>query len=165
MKVVPIGRILSSHGIKGEVKFRYYNEVQEDLSSYTSFLILRDGEYAELKPLRRRYGKGFFYILFEGVHDPDDARRLANQEVFVREEDLPELRGNEYYDYQLVGLEVRDHLHRPMGVVKSIFHTKKDDILVVEGKGEIFIPMNDEYIQSVRVDGGYITTTENAQSL
>ena len=34
MKFIPVGRVVAAHGLKGEVKFRYYNETGSAFLQY-----------------------------------------------------------------------------------------------------------------------------------
>jgi ribosomal 30S subunit maturation factor RimM len=42
--MIPIGRVLSAHGVQGEVGFKYYNASTEDFYRYTSFITEVDGK-------------------------------------------------------------------------------------------------------------------------
>jgi len=74
----------------------------------------------------------------------------------VREEDLPGLESDEYYDYQLIGLDVVNKVGELLGKVDSIIHTKANDVIVVKGEREILIPMIDIFISSVDIEHSVI---------
>ena len=88
MKWIPVGRVVSTSGIRGEVKFYYYNEVKEDFFDYTSLFVLKGDEYVELKPDEAKYRKHFFYLSFRGLSTVEEVSFLVTKELFVREEDL-----------------------------------------------------------------------------
>ncbi len=156
MKYVSIGRIVSTHGLKGEVKFLYYNEVSKGLYDYNTFLIKQQEEWVEIKPERIRGQKGFYYIKFQGYNTIEGVASFTNKELFVKEEDLPSLEADEYYDFQLIGLNVIDKKGDILGKVENIIHTKANDILVIGEKKEILIPMVDIYIKSIDLDASEI---------
>lgn len=163
MKYVPIGRILSTHGLNGEVKFRYYNEVKEDFSSYTSLFIPQDYQYRELKFSKVRIHKGLFLLSFEGLTSPEQVHFCMNREVFVPEDALPELDGETYYDYQLVGLSVISHGGEEVGRVSAVLHRHGTDFVVVTGREEErFLPMIEDYIAEVNLAQEYIKISESA---
>jgi 16S rRNA processing protein RimM len=159
---VPVGRVVSVHGLKGEVKFSYYNEVKDSFFQYTSFLAEDDDRQILLKPIDARLGKGFFYIRFEGFESPENVSFLVNKELFVREEDLPRLNDDEYYDYTLIGLVVLNQRHEKIGKVEEILHTKAYDIMVVNKKTELLIPMVDTYILEINLDNAFVKVDEDA---
>lgn len=149
MKYVSIGKIVSTHGLKGEVKFLYYNESPEGLFNYNAFLIKQAEEWVEIKPERIRQQKGVYYIKFQGHDTVEKVTSFTNKELFVKEEDLPPLKDDEYYDYQLIGLNVIDEKGNTLGSVQHVIHTKANDVLMVKGKKEFLIPMVDTFIKSI----------------
>ncbi len=161
MDIIPIGKIVSTHGLRGEVKFRYYNEVQEDFLSYTSFFTTAGG-IPEIRPQRVRWQKGFFYIVFEGIETIDDAGPLIGKELFVKTGSLPPVEEGTYYDFQLMGLAVVSHRGEAAGTVTEIVHQPGSDILVVDHNGEeIFVPMTDRFIRSIDREQSRIVLTED----
>ncbi|MCX8022589.1 MAG: ribosome maturation factor RimM [Syntrophorhabdaceae bacterium] len=149
MKYVPIGRITSAHGVKGEVKFYYYNEKKEVFYSYTSFFIQKDGLWFELKPVSKRPYKNVFIIKFKGLERLEDVESLIKNELYVRKKDLPKLDEDEYYVYELVGMEVFDEDGEKIGTVSGIIRTGSNDCLDIKGHKDILVPMVEEYIISI----------------
>ncbi len=160
MKYVPIGKIISTHGIKGETKFQYYNEKKEVLYMYTSFFIHENAGWRTLKPTGINLRKGLFYLNFDGLDKPEDVAFLINKELFVKEEDLPQLDENEYYEYQLLGLAVFDQEGVALGKVVQIIRTGANDVMLVKGEKETLIPMIEGYIQEIDVEYAFIKLTD-----
>lgn len=156
MKWIPVGRVVSTHGMRGEVKFYYYNEVKEEFLDYTSLFALKGDEYVELKPLKATYSKRFFYLSFRGLATVGEVSFLVTKELFVREADLPRLEDGEYYEYQLIGLEVITTQGMSLGKVTSVLHTGANDILIVEGERELMIPMVEGFVIDIDVSRGEV---------
>ncbi|HEY3275463.1 MAG TPA: ribosome maturation factor RimM [Syntrophorhabdaceae bacterium] len=163
MKYIPIGRAVGTHGLKGEVKVSYYNEAKDDFLRYASLFVRKGDEYAELHPIGRRIQKNLYLIKLKGFETPEEVFPLLNKELFVREEDLPALEDGEYYDYQLMGLNVTNRKNEIIGVVKAVVHTKGQDLLTVATGGEeIFIPLTEEFIEKVNLKDSSIIIDESA---
>ena len=47
MKFIPVGRVVAAHGLRGEVKFRYYNEDGTASLQYPSFFVDDNGKKIE----------------------------------------------------------------------------------------------------------------------
>lgn len=157
MGYVPVGRVLSTHGIKGEVKFQYYNDEKGVFYEYTSFLVKNENNrWVTFSPADKRFYKGFFYLKFKGFDSPEAASSLINKELFVKEEQLPSLNDGEYYEYQLIGLKVINQDDIGVGTVAEVMHTGAQDLLVVRGKKEILIPMVEDYIAEINLDSLFI---------
>ena len=89
---------------------------------------------------------------------------LINQELCVREEDLPPLDNDEYYDYQLIGLHVTNHKDDKIGMVTQVIHTGANSIIVVTGKEEILVPMVEGIIVRIDLEDSFIAIDEEALS-
>ena len=162
MRYIAVGRVLSTRGVKGEIRFQYYNESQSNLSGYAVLFADRDGQKIELRPSRVQPHRGHFLIQFTEVETPESASFLIGKELFVREEDLPGLDDGEYYDYQLIGLNVINERNEPVGRVTKVIHTAANDVIVVEGEREMLIPMQEEFILTIDVQAASIKIAEGA---
>lgn len=148
---VPVGRILSAHGIRGEVNFLYYNEVYQDFLRYTSVFYEKEGEMVELRVRRVRLKDKRFILQFEDVKDRTSAENLAGKTIYVKEEDLPKLEDGEYYVFQLLEAQVLDENGKTLGKVKNVLKIGPNSILEVKGDEEILIPMVEDFILKVDV--------------
>ena len=162
MGFIPVGKVVADHGLGGAVKFKYYNEDTENFYRYSSLITNKNERQAELKLTEVRFSKGFFYLKFEGLNSPEQVSFLINQELFVREEDLPPLENDEYYDYQLIGLHVVNHSGELIGTVSQVIHTGVNDIIVVKGKEEILVPMVEGLVSKIDLKNSLITIDEEA---
>lgn len=165
MRFIPVGRVVAGHGLSGTVKFQYYNEDVDQFYFYTSLYIEENEGQIKLNPTEVRFSKGFFYLKFEGLNSPEKVSFLINQELCVREDDLPSLDNEEYYDYQLIGLNVVNHNNDFIGKVTQIVHTGANDIIVVAGKEEILVPMVEGLILRIDLKESLIVIDEDALRL
>ncbi|MCX7858139.1 MAG: ribosome maturation factor RimM [Deltaproteobacteria bacterium] len=148
---IPIGQIISAHGIKGEVKFRYYNEVYQDFFRYTSLYYDSEGKKFELKVKKSRFKDQIFIVKFYEISDRTSAEKLKGKVLYVKQKDLPELAEGEYYLFQLIGLNVKNTREESIGLVKDVLSIGPNHILVVEGKEEKMIPMVEDFIVSINL--------------
>ena len=161
MKFIPVGRVVAAHGVRGEIKFRYYNEDVTASSQYPSFFVDDNGAKRELKSLHARPQGSLFLIKFaawrrrRGALSPaQGASRKGRGPCAVRCED-------EYYDYQLIGLAAVTEQDRTLGTVVDVMHTKANDILVVGGSREVLVPMTEAHIVSVSMEDGLVQVRED----
>ncbi len=162
MGFIPVGRVVSAHGVRGGVRFRYYNESESNLCGYGALFAENDGQKLALKPWRVQPRSGYFIIQFEGRETVESVSFLVGKELFVREEDLPVLGEGEFYDYQLVGLNAVNEQNESVGRVTDVVHTKANDILVVSGDRELLIPMHEEFILDIDMEKAVVTIAERA---
>ena len=162
MRFIPVGRVVAGHGLSGTVKFQYYNEDVDQFYFYTSLYIDKNEGLIKLNPTEVRFSKGFFYFRFEGLDSPEKVSFLINKELCVREEDLPSLDNDEYYDYQLIGLNVVNQNHEFIGTVAQVVHTGVNDIIVVTGKEEMLVPMVEGLVSRIDLKDSLIVIDEDA---
>jgi 16S rRNA processing protein RimM len=160
MEWIPVGKVVSAHGMRGEIKFYYYNEVKEDFLLYTSLFVVSDDVKTEIRPLQVRFHKNFVYITIAGLRNAADASFLIGKELYVREKDLPAVEEGEYYEYQLIGLDVINMQRKKIGSVESILRTGANDVLVVTGEEDYMVPMVEGYIEEIDVRTGFIRVNE-----
>lgn len=94
----------------------------------------------------------------DDIGDLDHAAALVGLELAVPESELPEPAADEYYTYQLEGLEVVTVAGAALGTVASVMPTGSNDVLTVRGTGrEYLIPVIKDVIRSIDIDAGTIT--------
>jgi len=96
-------------------------------------------------------------VHFGGVDNINDAEKWIGAVVLVAETDLPPLGENEFYYYQVVGMEVFDTKGARVGTIARLWPTPGGDLYVVEdGKKEYLIPVVKEIIAKIDFDAGRV---------
>ncbi len=149
---VAIGRITGVHGIKGEIKVAPYGDL-EGLAWKSVYIA--DKEY---KIIRSRPHKGIYLVVLDGVSTRDEAGSLTGRDVSVLKEDIPEPPEDEYYYFDLIGMEVWTDDNRFLGKIINIIATGSNDVLEIKGPlGEVLVPATVEMIQEVSMERKKVT--------
>ena len=130
-------------GLKGWAKVNSFTRPPENLFNFKNFFLEVDGVKGNIN-IDKFSKSGKNYILkVESLDSIEEIERLKNKEIFIKSEDLPKLKENEFYWKDLIGMEVRQIDGTVIGVVVEIIETGSDDVLVVEknNKKEL-IPFN-----------------------
>ena len=147
---VLLGKIVKSHGLKGEVKVFPFSGCPENFNNYTR-VVLADPDSGIFRPysvIRARVQGDFVILLLEGVTNRDDADMLVGRQLWLDKGVFTQLAPDEYYWFELVGRRVYTVEGRELGVVTSIFNNNAQDVLVVcGGQREFLIPVTEEIIQ------------------
>lgn len=155
-EILPIGKVTGVHGIKGEIKVAVYGGL-ESLSFETVFINLK-GVQAEQKVKRMRPHKGSLLLELEGISTRNDAEGLVGLEISVKKSELPEPGEDEYYYFDLIGMEVLTDEGKLLGNITNIIQTGGNDVLEVEGPlGEVLIPAIEDTIIDVDMDERKVT--------
>lgn len=145
MDTVYIGKIVSTHGIKGELRiisdFPYKNKVFKVGNS----LWIEGKEYV-IETYRTH--KNYDMVTFNQFHNINDVLFLLQKEVFFSKKDLS-LDDNEVLDEELLTFEVVTE-DGQKGFVKEIFMASETNkILRIELDREILIPMTSPMILKI----------------
>jgi len=161
---VVLGKLGSSHGIKGWLKITAYTDSVEGIFDYSPWLIFDQGQWREVKVNQwRPQGKAVIAEL-EGVTTREQAQMLTNCEIAILPEQMKELADDEFYHRDLIGCEVTNSNGYNMGVVDQIVETGSNDVLFVKanakdafGKAERMIPfVPEQFILKVDLQGKQI---------
>ena len=119
------------------------------------------GEHGERQPLeilRIRGEAGFLIVAFRGVEDRPAAEALRGAVLEVPGVVLPSLPDDEFYLFELKGLEVRVEGGRAAGVVSRVLEYPSQEVLEVETpEGPTFlVPFTHEAVPVVDVGAGFV---------
>lgn len=147
MKYVLIGKIVNTHGLKGELRiisdFKYKKYVfKKDMKIYI-------GKNKTCEVINSyRYHKIYDMITLVGYNNIDEVLKYKGEYVFINKEDLT-LGKNEYLDEDLIGLKV--YVDEELkGTVKKIENYKNNSLLVVRNNDKDYlIPYNFDIIKEI----------------
>jgi 16S rRNA processing protein RimM len=163
MKYIEIGKIVGTHGIKGELKIISDSDFRSERfqKGNTIFLSFEKSMMA-VQITSSRAHKNYDLITINGLFDINYVEKYVGCSVHIDKENLEKLDEGEYYFDDLIGKTVQTVDGETVGIVKDILDLPQGEILVVTkpNKKEIMIPFVDEFIQSVSDDVIVITPIE-----
>lgn len=160
-ELIPVGKIIAPHGIKGQMKLHSYSGNAESLSA-ARFVTMKspNGTLNEFAVTGFKTNSGKFIIALQGFDDINLLQPLLGSEVCLKRDQLPALEEDEYYWSDLIGLQVFTDDGVLLGKVADIFETGSSDIYVVrDGEREYLIPAIADVIKTVDPTGGRIVIT------
>ena len=151
-KLLEAGKIVNTHGLRGEVKIRPWTDTPETLAGLDSLYI--DG--SPVRVLSSRPHKGCVIAAIEGVEDIDGAATLKNKTVYVDRDAVP-LEEGRHFIADLVGLRAIDsETGAELGTVADVMSLPANDVYVVNGEREILVPSVPDFVREINIDDGYI---------
>lgn len=157
MELAIIGRIVNTHGIRGEIRVYPLMDEPEMLLEYDRVAVCAPGkEPVWYNVDRGRIHKQMAVLKLESVDTMNQAEELKDAELKVPEEELPELPEGRYYIRQLVGLEVHTDDGEYLGTLDHVLETGARDVYsVVDREGrETLLPNIESVILGVDIDRG-----------
>ena len=138
MNKVYIGKIVSTHGIKGEIRILSDFPFKDKVFVVGNKLIIDDKEY-EIKSYRVH--KNFDMVTLDDYHDINEVLFLMKKSVYFDEDSL-NLSDNEVLDEELITYEVLTNDGKK-GIIKEIFMASSNNkIIRVLLDKEYLIPVN-----------------------
>jgi|TARA_B110000438_G_scaffold137689_1_gene133011 16S rRNA processing protein RimM len=146
--LVPLGKIIKPHGIRGEVKVRLYNCDSETLKMGQSVWVKSEGNdpiIYVIEKLNLQSDKS--RLKFKNVNDRNSAELLRDFTLSVCRDEFPETVDEEFYLVDLIGFNVIDQAGKKVGKVSDIMENPANDILMIlDGDKEHLIPMVDDFV-------------------
>ena len=145
------GKIVTTHGIRGEVKVMPYTDVPELLCEFDRLFIGKNHD--EINIERARVFKNMVIMKLEGVDTPEAAEKLRNKLLYMHRDDL-ELDDDTYFIQDLIGMEVRDaDTDVVYGKIDDVMQTGANDVYVIKGDNkEYLVPAIADVIVSTDVE-------------
>ena len=157
MKYYRCGKILKTHGIKGDLKVALYTDFDR-FKVGNRLYILHNGEYIEVKVSKSSNFGNYKLVAFEGLEDINLVLKYHSDEIFVSEDDREELEDGYYYS-DLFDKKLKNQNGEERGVVVDINELPHAIYLVVKYNGkDVLVPFIDEFIKEVNDD--YILINE-----
>ncbi|MFE0735161.1 ribosome maturation factor RimM [Streptomyces sp. NPDC058855] len=150
-----VARIGRAHGIKGEVTVEVRTDEPELRLGPGAVLRTDPASTGPLTIESGRVHSGRLLLRFEGVHDRTAAEALRNT-LLIAEVDPTELpeEEDEYYDHQLIDLDVVLADGTEVGVITEISHLPSQDLFIVERPDgtELMIPFVSEIVSEIDLE-------------
>ncbi len=144
------GKIVTTHGIRGEVKIMPYTDTPELLCEFDRLFMGKN--HTEIIIEKSRVFKNTVIAKIEGIDTPEDAEKLRNKILYMHRDDL-ELDENTYFIQDLIGMEVKDaDSGFAYGKITDVMQTGANDVYVIQGEKEYLIPAIPDVVISTDID-------------
>ena len=141
-----IGKLVNTHGIKGEVKIISDFKYKEVIFKKGNNIYIKDNKYIINS---YRHHKNFDMITIEGIDDINEALPLKGSKIYINKEDyiFPGILNEDLY-----GKKVYDK-DRFIGILESIEKNVNQELLIVKNnKKKYLIPYVDEFVKEIGKD-------------
>ena len=146
-----LGYVAKLHGFKGEVSL--FLDVT-DPSDYASLDAVYIDINDQLTPffvesIKLKNGN-FAAVRFEGCTDENSAKKILRKDIYLPAQILPELKGTNFYDHEVVGYKVIDESFGEVGVLEQVIDLAVNPLLqVMRGEKEVLIPFIEGLVTKV----------------
>ena len=154
MQYFDVARILTTHGLHGEVKVNVITDFPEDRFAEGMQLELKDDIDRVLTIKKSRPFKQFWLLQFDEITDIDEAEKLRGKILVISEKDRGELPDGVYYYKDIFDCGVIDYeTGKRLGIITDIQSPGANDIwLVHEDNGkEYWIPNIADVVKKIDI--------------
>ena len=152
MDRIKVGKITGAFGIRGELKVYPYTDRPERFEELDS-IFAGENEY---NITGVRYQKNLVLLRLEGISDRTGAEKMKGTDLTIRRENLRELEEDEFFIFDLIGLEAVDENGVHLGRVRDVIQNSAQDLYEIEtddGKKHL-IPAVYEFIPEINLNSG-----------
>jgi 16S rRNA processing protein RimM len=154
VEFVTIGEILGAWGTNGEVKVAATTDFPQRFSPSATV-------YIDRQPMTinsTEWHKGKAIIRLSAIDSLEAAQQLRGQLVEIHHNQIYPLPEEQYYHFQLIGLEVWTTQGELVGNINEVLTGESNDNYVVRGtRGEVLIPAIDDVVKSIDLNNRRIT--------
>jgi 16S rRNA processing protein RimM len=142
---VSVGRVVSAHGIRGDLKVESLTDFPERFRAGSRLWLEGVPRTVERS---RQQGK-MLVVKLEGIDSRTQAEAQRGKQLMV-----PQVRAIEqesvYYLHDIIGLQVVEESGNALGEVVDVLATGSNDVYVVRGgRGEVLLPALDDVVKEV----------------
>jgi len=160
MNKLYIGKVVGTHGIKGEIKILANQEVSEKAFKINNIIYFED-DNREYKISSVRVHKGNHLVLLDGFNNINDVLFLNKKKVYINREDV--LSSEEYVLSDLIGFNVI-YNDKEIGTIKDYDDGISYATFLVEGEKRFYLPNVSEYITNIDLTNKKVYT-KNVEGL
>ena len=150
------GKIVGTHGIKGEVRIEPWCDSPEFLCAFKKLYLDEKGQtFIEVKS---RPHKNITLAKIKGVDTIEAAEKLRGKIIYINRDDITLDEGVNFVQ-DLIGLEVKDAENGTVyGKITDVLRTGANDVYEITDSNnkKYLAPVIDEVVEEINVDGGFV---------
>ena len=156
---VVIGRIGRAHGVRGEVAVEVRTDEPDRRFAENAVLDTDPSARGPLTVVATRWHQGRLLVRFTGIDDRTRAETLRGTMLVVDVDEAERLTDpDEFYDHQLIGLNVVTTDGQAVGAVTDVLHLPAQDVLAIERADgvEVLVPFVADLVPRIDLDARVI---------
>lgn len=159
--LVRVGRLLKSHGVQGEAKCSYTTDDPELIPSREEYVLCdpRSDRRLEVRLIAARLRDNFFYARFDAFNNPEEVKPCCGWDIMYELDAVQHRDPDEYYFFELEGLEVRTPEGRVLGRVDNVIDSGAHVLLEVRELGGRLLPFTSMFVPEVNLEQGYLVSS------
>lgn len=153
-RYLAVGRIVRPHGVRGELRVEILTDYPERIGLLRTLYVGKAHRAYTISGVRLH--QNVMLLTLQECTDRSTAETLRGALVEIAVEDAVPLEEDEYYHFQVIGMEIETETGEVLGEIVDVLTTPgANDVFVVFGpRGEILIPVIEGVILDVDHEAG-----------
>lgn len=161
MEYICIGKIINTHGIRGELKIQSLSDFDEErYQKGNEIFIAYENTYLPFKVKSYRRHKGYPLIAFENNEDINQVEKYKGSYIYIDKAKRPSLPKGQYYRDELTGLKAVSEEGNDIGIVTAVEDSSghyTNIRIQRKGMSDVLIPNIPEFVKEVNMQDKTIT--------
>ncbi len=152
MNEIAIGKIRTSHGVKGFLKVLSFSGQTEHFLKLKEFVLKKNGHTKTFNVESIKASGSTVFVKLKGIESPEVGKTYSGWEIWTDRKSAAPLEADEYYLTDLNGCDIVNS-GKVLGTIIGISENRVNDLLEVKTeKGTYIVPFKDEYIGDVDIE-------------
>jgi 16S rRNA processing protein RimM len=154
-----VGQVVGAHGTRGELRVTILSDDKHRFGLLERIFIGLEDEEPVAYPLEsHRLHKGMVLLKIRGLDDRTAAETLRGYLIQIPLAEAIALEEGEYFEHQIIDLEVWTVSGQYLGSVEEIIYTGANDVYVIRGPEpnhrQILVPAIEEVVLEIDLEAG-----------
>lgn len=153
-KLLQVGVITSTHGIRGEVKVFPTTDDPKRFKKLKQVVLDTGKEKRDLEVESVKFFKQFVILKFKGIDNINEVERYKRCPLLVTRDHAVPLQEDEYFIADMIGMQVVTEDGAVFGTLKDVIETGANDVYIIESSehGEVLVPAIKECILDINIE-------------
>lgn len=153
-KLLQVGVITSTHGIRGEVKVFPTTDDPKRFKKLKQVILDTGKEKRDLEVESVKFFKQFVILKFKGIDNINEVERYKRCSLLVTRDHAVPLQEDEYFIADMIGMQVVTEDGALFGTLKDVIETGANDVYIIESSehGEVLVPAIKECILDINIE-------------
>ncbi len=147
-----IGKIVNTHGLKGEVKVYPYTDYPERFKEI-KYLYMEDSN-EKISVDSVKISKNMPILKLSNISTIDEAEKNRNKYLFIDRENARQLDEDEHLIVDLIGCKVYDMNENYIGIVEDVLQYSANDVYVIKSESEknYLVPAIKQFVPVIDIE-------------
>lgn len=157
--LLQVGVITTTHGVRGEVKVFPTTDDPQRFKKLKQVILDTGKTRMDLEITSVKFFKNLVILKFRNLDNLNDVEKFRQARLFVTRENAVELKENEYFIADLIGLSAVSDEGEELGQITDVLQTGANDVYIIgrEGSPDLLVPAIKECIKQVDLERGSMT--------